>query len=270
MKRICSYFRVSRQAYYERKKYIREQKSSEATLLDFVRGVRQDHPKMGTKKLFISNRQQIREIAPGIGRDKFFSLLGEHDLLIHRKRKYAVTTQSFGRYRAYKDHYKGKKWSSPHQAWVSDITYVRLREGFHYLSLITDAYSRKIIGYKLAPTLETKWSVEALKMAIRQCPDTSGVIHHSDRGFQYCSHQYTKRLKKSKILISMGEAGNCYDNALAERMNGILKQEYMLDETFKDAKTAQQAIDQAVRLYNEQRPHWALNLKIPDKVHRAA
>jgi putative transposase len=267
---LCKYFKVSRQAYYERLKHNLKQQSEDERLLDFVRGIRYHHPKMGTKKLFFSKRQEIKEIAPDMGRDKFFAFLGKHKLLVYRRRKYAVTTQSFGRFREYKDHYNGKKWNAPHQAWVSDITYVRIKEGFHYLSLITDAYSRKIIGYKLAPTLETKWCVQALEMAIKQCPKTKGIVHHSDRGFQYCSHLYTNRLKKSKIDISMGEVGNCYDNAMAERVNGILKQEYMLDETFKDTRTAHQAVEQAVKLYNKQRPHWALNLKIPDKVHNAA
>jgi len=160
--------------------------------------------------------------------------------------------------------------AGPHQAWVCDITYVRVKKGFAYLFLITDAYSRKIIGWQLSSSLGLEGALQSLRMAIRQCPNPNGLIHHSDRGFQYCSHEYVGRLKAKRIEISMAEAGNCYENAMAERVNGILKDEYGLDETFETEEQARQVVKEGIKAYNEQRPHWSLGLKIPSKVHEAA
>lgn len=235
-----------------------------------VKKIRRDHPRMGGKKLYWLLADTIHGLAPAVGRDKFFDLLRSHNLLVKRRRKYVVTTQSFQRFFKYKDHYNGVSWIRPHQAWVSDITYIRVGEGFMYLFLITDAFSRKIVGWQLAYTLETKWALKALEMAIKQCHNTKKLVHHSDRGFQYCSHDYTTLLKKNKIKPSMGQAGYCYDNAMAERVNGILKDEYFLDSTFKKSEDAKNAVKQAIRKYNEKRPHWSLALQIPAQVHAAA
>ena len=140
---------------------------------------------MGGRKLYCLLEMLVKNIGTGLGRDKFFDLLRCNDLLVKRRRKYVVTTQSLRRFFMYKDHYNGRQWMQPHRAWVSDITYIRAGEGFQYLFLITDAYSRKIVGWKLAGTLETKWAVEALQMALKQCKQKEGLVHHSDRGFQY-------------------------------------------------------------------------------------
>jgi putative transposase len=235
-----------------------------------VLNIRRHNPKMGCKKLYKLLNGDIHQIDDGIGRDKFFDVLRDAGLLVKRKRKYAVTTQSFKRFYEFSDLFNGKTWTRPNQAWVCDITYIRVGDTFRYLFLITDAFSRKLVGWSLSGTLETKGAIKALKMALKQASGTKGTIHHSDRGFQYCSGEYTDLLKKAGILSSMGQAGNCYDNAMAERMNGILKTEYGLDETFRNAITAYEAVKQAVKCYNEQRPHWALNLKIPAVVHNAA
>ena len=204
-----------------------------------------------------------------MGRDKFFDLLRRHGLLIRRKRRYAITTQSAHPYYKYGNELKGTDIQGPNQAWVSDITYLRTRSGFVYLSLITDVYSRKIVGWQVDRSLGVESCIKSLQKALQQSGKTDGLIHHSDRGIQYCCYAYTDILRAKKIKISMGESGNCYDNAIAERVNGILKQEYLLDSEFKDLDQAIAATRQAVYLYNYKRPHWSLNLKKPAEVYDA-
>lgn len=225
---------------------------------------------MGGKKLYHLLETDIHGIDVSMGRDKFFDLLRSRGLLVHRRRKYAITTQSQHWYRVYQNRMLDFKASRPHQAWVCDITYVRVRKGFVYLFLITDAYSRKIVGWELSNSLGLAGAIQALKRALKQCPASNGLIHHSDRGFQYCSHEYVNILKARGIKISMSEAGNCYENAMAERVNGILKGEYGLEDTYRDEKEARQAVKEGINAYNEQRPHWSLGLQIPAKVHTAA
>jgi transposase InsO family protein len=222
---------------------------------------------MGGKKLYSRLGPSIHQIAPDMGRDKFFGLLRKRRLLVVRKRKYAVTTQSYHRFHKYNNLVKDRPPKGPHQLWVSDITYLRKGQDFMYLFLITDAYSRKIVGWELSHSLGLGGAIKALRMALSQCPDTRNLIHHSDRGFQYCSREYVRMLEGRDVLISMAEAGNCYENALAERMNGILKQEYSLDEVFGDESAIKKAVNEAVYLYNEQRPHWSLDLETPSWVH---
>jgi transposase InsO family protein len=158
----------------------------------------------------------------------------------------------------------------PNQVWVSDITYIRTGDKFAYLSLITDKYSRKIVGWHLSKDLGIEGCLEALKKALSTCRNPSGIIHHSDRGIQYCSHPYTQLLTRKGLRISMTEENHCYENGLAERVNGILKDEYMLESCFKDINRARQTCSHAIRLYNTRRPHWSLNLKTPEEVHNAA
>lgn len=225
---------------------------------------------MGGKKLYHLLQSEIHRIDASMGRDKFFDLLREWGLLVHRRRKYAVTTQSRHRFRVYKNKLQDFIAVRPHQCWVCDITYVRVRDGFVYLFLLTDGYSRKIVGWDLNKSLGLEGAYKSLSMAIRQCPQPEGLIHHSDRGFQYCCPGYTAKLNAKSIQISMGEAGNCYDNAMAERVNGILKDEYGLDVTFADEREALQAAREGIKAYNEQRPHWSLGLQIPAKVHEVA
>lgn len=237
-------------------------------VLDMVRDVRRDHPRMGGKKLYWRLKEDLMRLDRPLGRDKFLDLLGASGLLVERRKKYAVTTKSFSRFSRYGDHFNGKEWGGPHQAWVGDITYIRVGDSFRYLFLLTDAYSRKIVGWHLGDSLETRWALEALKKAVKQCPDPRGLVHHSDRGFQYCSRSYTSMLQKSGIKSSMGQAGNCYDNAMAERVNGILKTEYLLDSTFKNVDDAYRATKQAIKSYNEGRPHMSLDMGIPEQVHQ--
>ena len=226
-------------------------------------------PRIGGKKLYAMLQGDLKELG-GIGRDKFFDLLGRNNLLVERKRSYTKTTNSFHRFYKYKNLLYDKILSHANECWVSDITYIRTSEGFVYLFLITDAFSRKIVGYSLSKSLSIEGGMEALKMAIKQRDRSKPLIHHSDRGIQYCSSDYVKLLLKNEIQISMTEENHCYENALAERINGILKDEFLLDSTFKSFEAAQKAVKQAVETYNTVRPHWSLELKTPEQVHRNA
>jgi transposase InsO family protein len=212
-------------------------------------------------------REPLKQCGRGFGRDKFFDLLRNEDMLVKRKRRYTITTDSKHAFYKHTNQLAEAKISAPDQAWVSDITYLKTRDKFVYLSLVTDVYSRKILGWNVNSSLAVEGAIDAVKMALKSCSDTKDLIHHSDRGIQYCCHAYTGLLEGRKMKISMGEAGNCYDNAIAERVNGILKDEYLLDSEFADEKHAMQAVKQAVYLYNYKRPHWSLNLKKPAEVY---
>jgi putative transposase len=231
---------------------------------------RRDQPRLGGKKLFKLLSDDLQQLERSIGRDKFFDILREKDLLVKRKKKFQRTTNSYHRFRKYKNCFKDKEITAPSQAWVSDMTYMRTKRKFIYLFLITDAYSRKIIGWKLSESLAMESAMEALSMAISQCSRPKGVIHHSDRGFHYCNPQYVNLLQHNKMIISMTEENHCYENAMAERVNGILKDEFLLDEEMPDLKTAIKAVKQAIETYNTKRPHWSLGLQIPYQIHLAS
>ena len=235
-----------------------------------IHAIRRRHAKLGGKKLYKLLKADMEQAGIKMGRDKFFEFLAENALLVKRKRKYGYTTDSYHRFRVYKNKLKDRQLCKAHQAWVCDITYIRLEDTFMYLFLITDAYSRKIVGWHLSPSLAMGGALQALKMAIKQCPDPAGLIHHSDRGIQYCSHQYVAMLKKAKIEISMTQENHCYENSIAERANGILKQEYALDGTFYCQQQLAQAVKEGINSYNTGRPHWSLDLATPQEVHQAA
>lgn len=236
-----------------------------------IQDIRGDLPRLGGKKLYHLLKNDLHKIDSGLGRDKFFDLLGKNKLLVKRGKKYVYTTDSFHRFNVYKNALKNKELTAPHQAFVSDITYLRVRGGFVYLFLITDAYSRKIVGWSLSDSLSIEGAIEALKMAIKQCRQhTEGIIHHSDRGIQYCSHAYVALLKKHKMTISMTEENHCYENALAERVNGILKNEFLLDAEFENQSVLLKAVNEGIGTYNNKRPHWSLKLSTPQQVHAAA
>ena len=243
------------------------QKEQELKIIRQVKQIRQQQVKLGTRKLYHELEPLLKQLGRGMGRDKFFDLLRRHGLLIKRKRRYAVTTQSNHPYYKYSNELQDAIITAPNQAWVSDITYLRTRSGFLYLSLLTDVYSRKIVGWQVDRSLGVETCIKALRKALRQTDRTEELIHHSDRGIQYCCYAYTDILGKKQMKISMGAAGNCYDNAIAERVNGILKQEYLLDDEFKDLNQAIAATRQAIYMYNYKRPHWSLNLKKPADVH---
>ena len=242
----------------------------EDLIIKLVRGIRRYQPRIGCKKLYKLLKADLIKREINIGRDKFFDLLSKHDLLVKRKKKYIRTTQSWHHYHKYKNRLKQKQLTGAHQAYVSDITYLRTREGFVYLFLQTDAYSRAITGWNLSDSLGINGAISALKMTLKQCRDPFNVIHHSDRGIQYCCKEYVGLLNKHKMIISMTEQNHCYENAIAERVNGILKEEFLLDEEFADKESALKAVSQAIHTYNTLRPHWSLDLCTPMQIHRAA
>jgi putative transposase len=214
-------------------------------------------------------RESLTRSAVKIGRDRFFHWLRGHDLLIRPKRRYVNTTQSHHRFWVYKNLTESMRVTQPDRLWVSDITYIRSREGFCYLALITDAYSRKIVGYDVSDSMELTGCMRALGSALQTASDLGQLIHHSDRGIQYCSNQYTNMLLDRGIKISMADKGNCYQNAMAERVNGILKNEFNLDNTFKSKKHAIDTVHQSIYIYNQHRPHWALQFKTPNHYYAA-
>jgi len=270
VKKLCAYFKISPQGFYKQQKVVEQDAGRDHCVVQLVQAVRAWHRQMGGKKLYHRLYDKIRALPGRLGRDKFFELLARFNLLVRRRRRYARTTDSRHRFHIYTNLAHEFVPTAPHQLWVSDITYVRLqKDRFAYLFLITDAFSRKIIGWELSESLGLEGAINALRRSIRQCPRPQGVIHHSDRGFQYCSHQYTGMLKAKGIQISMAEAGNCYENAMAERVNGILKMEYGLEETFADVKQARKSAKEGIRSYNEERPHWSLNLETPASMHAA-
>lgn len=241
----------------------------DALIVQMVQEQRRVHKKIGGKKLYSMLGPDMSSNNLSIGRDKFFATLKRHDLLVKRRRKYAITTDSYHGFKVYQNLILDWAPQQPNELWVSDITYLRTRTGFVYLSLLTDGYSRKVVGWNLSRSLAIEGTMAALKAALRQKKDANKLIHHSDRGIQYCCKAYVAMLKEHKAQISMAAAGNCYENAVAERVNGILKDEYGLDETFTDEREALIACRQAIAAYNDKRPHWSLNLRIPARVHAA-
>lgn len=238
-------------------------------VIQMVLNIRRTMPRVGGRKLYWMLKPKFEQLEESIGRDKFFDLLRRNKLLVKRKKRYARTTNSYHRFHKHRNLIKDFKTTGPNKVYASDITYMRVKGRFIYLALITDMYSRKIVGWNLSDSLAIEGAVKALKMALRQCPDPSELIHHSDRGIQYCSHAYTGILESNKVRISMTEENHCYENSLAERVNGILKDEFLLDQEFKEKKIAYKAVKQAIKTYNGFRPHQSLEYFTPDRVHKA-
>ena len=203
-----------------------------------------------------------------MGRDKFFTFLRTNNLLVPKTKRYFITTNSRHQFYKYKNLIKDKIPSRPEQVWVSDITYIKTENGYNYLALVTDAYSKQIMGYKLDNHMRTELCLDALKMAIknRKYPNER-LIHHSDRGLQYCNPKYTQFAIENSIELSMTEKHDPYENAIAERINRTLKYEYGLKQTIKNTKLAQKIAKNAIEIYNSLRPHLSLNLSTPSYVH---
>lgn len=260
---------MTRQNYYKQRIQRRCREVDEGLILALVQQERSLQPRLGARKLLRRLRDRLKCAGVSIGRDRFLSLLFEHDLLIVRRSRCARTTDSRHGWRVYGNLLKDMVLIGPHQALVSDITYIRTREGFMYLSLVMDAFSRKIVGYHCSDRLEAEGAMAALSMALKQLPQGHRAIHHSDRGCQYCCGDYIEMLAKAEVGISMTQENHCYENGQAERLNGILKQEYALGETFNRKSEVPAAATEAVALYNECRPHQALRYEYPSQVHAA-
>jgi transposase InsO family protein len=259
---------MSRQNHYKQIKARTRREIDEELIVQLVKKERMLQSEIGARKLRIILAPILADAGVTIGRDRFFEVMRGADLLIRRRRRRAPrTTDSQHAFRTYTNLFKSLEITGPHQAWVCDLTYVRTDEAFVYLSLITDAWSRKVVGWHVGDNLEAIGCMQALKRAIRQLPVNCHVVHHSDRGSQYCCLAYVEMLRARGLTISMTEDNHCYENAMAERLNGILKQEYGLSATFRNTKHALQAVKQAVHQYNIRRPHTALAYQTPEQVH---
>ncbi len=268
MKYICLLFGKSRQAWYDAIHRKEERQMEEILVLSMVKQVRKDHKNMGTEKILVVLKDDLKQHHIKIGRDKLYELLGEHGMLVRQGNYKPRTTDSNHPYKRYKNLVKDLQLTASCQLWASDITYIHTEKGFVYLSLITDCYSHKIVGWCLWPNLESKGVLHALEMALESNHGIEGLIHHSDRGIQYCCHDYVNALDRAKIKISMTENGDPYENALAERVNGILKQEYDLYKTFTDYYQVLEQVKQAVELYNNYRPHMSCDMLTPNEAHK--
>ena len=265
---LCSWFGVTRQAYYQSKNRIQQDLIEQEILLEKISDIRKDHKRLGGRKLFFKLQDFMNEHHIKMGRDAFFDLLRSNNLLIKQHKRYHVTTNSNHWMKKYPNLIRYIETLGPNHVWVSDITYWKTKGGHYYISFITDAYSRKILGYQVADTMEAIESVAALKMAIKTLkPGADGLIHHSDRGSQYCSSAYVEQLKKNNIAISMTQNGDPLENAIAERINGIIKGEYLFDYEITSLSKAKEILKSVVKLYNEDRPHSSIGNAFPSDLH---
>ncbi|RZS95395.1 transposase InsO family protein [Cecembia calidifontis] len=264
---LCSLLGYSRQAFYKFVKHAEKEALQHDLILQEVLRIRKTLKRLGTRKLLFKMEGFMREHHIEIGRDAMFDLLATHKLLIRkRKRRVPVTTFSDHWMRKYPNLIVDFIPTAPNQLWVSDITYITLKDDFAYLSLITDAYSRKIVGFYLSETLSADGCIKALQMALNNNPQLGRLIHHSDRGSQYCCADYVSILDKHFVKISMTQSGDPLENAIAERVNGILKDE-LLEKIYINYQEAKQAIAAAISIYNYQRPHSSIDMLTPIEAH---
>jgi transposase InsO family protein len=267
MAQVCARFGISRQAHYQKQARELQRTQDEAMILELVRQIRRKHPRMGVRKLHKRINAMLASEGRQIGRDWLFELLRKEDLLVQRKKAYKPTTKS-GSIRA-PNRLLGLTIMRPNQVWVCDITYLKLRKGrFAFLFVIMDLYSRYIVGWHVSSSLAVNGALSSLSMALGERPEQEPpVIHHSDHGVQYTSHLYMNSLSENRILPSMGAVGNCYDNIFAERLIGVLKQEYLFGMPFDSLVQTASAVKETVDLYNHDRPHTSLNMEFPVDVY---
>jgi len=268
----CRHYGISRQAYYQRVSREQHQLGRDAVVVALVQHQRLRQPRVGTRKLHYLLSAVLHERRIKLGRDGLFDVLRAARLLVPTRRAYHKTTDSHHRFHKHPNLLKAGPQqviaSRPEEVWVADITYIPTREKFAYLSLITDAYSRRIMGYHVHGSLQTEEVSVALKMALKARKGQAKLIHHSDRGIQYCSSFYQQIHTQHQLTCSMTDGYDCYQNALAERVNGILKNEFLL-HTPTNLKEASRMIKESIYIYNHERPHLALQYKTPDAVHQA-
>lgn len=262
----CRLFGVSRQAIYQAEKRLQYRAKELLEVQRLVQNVRMEMPRIGTRKLYYLLKGELIALNIKIGRDALFSYLKSENMLVKPKKNYIKTTNSKHWLRKHPNIMKEVKAKRPEEFFVSDITYIKSKERTHYLSLVTDAYSRKIMGYKLSDDMSTENVVKALKMAVKRRRNNSPLIHHSDRGLQYAASIYQKELSSNRITPSMTDGYDCYQNALAERINGILKQEFLLEKC-RTGKELELLIKESIDTYNNKRPHLSLKMKTPNFIH---
>jgi len=267
--KLCAWFGISRQAYYNHNWRGFEIENKHHLVLSEVKSIREKHPRIGTRKLFYLLQNFFKEHQKKMGRDALFNLFYDNQLLIRNRKRKIRTTNSHHRFRKYPNLIRGLIPTEVNQLWVSDITYWKVKENHLYISFITDVFSHKIVGYYVSDTLATSESEKALKMALKAVKGkTTNLIHHSDRGIQYCSNSYVKLLQDYDVKISMTENGDPLENAVAERVNGIIKGEYLYEYKIDTLKQARRLLKVVVQLYNTERPHMSINNKTPELVHQ--
>jgi transposase InsO family protein len=259
----------SRQSYYKHRVDRAKRHQELVQVRDLVMRIRSKMPRIGTRKLFYLIRQDLKRLNIKMGRDVLFDFLRAEHLLIKPKRSYVKTTNSNHWMKKHPNLIEHITVHRPEQVWVSDITYIKSDEGHHYLSLVTDAYSKRIMGHELSRSLSLEGPLKALNMAIgnKKYSDQK-LIHHSDRGLQYCSMDYVSKLLTNQIDISMTQNGDPYENAIAERVNGILKYEFLMIDGFKDYHQAVAAIKDSIKIYNQERPHLSCRMLTPNQAHQ--
>jgi len=265
---LCDLAGMSRANYYKGHTRRQKQALDAEPILEMVQQERQVQPRLGTRKLQVVLESELAAAGVQIGRDRLFDLLREHGLLVPPIKGAPQTTNSRHSLPIFRNEAKAVQTTASNQVWVADITYLRTDEGWLYLSLIMDRHSRKIVGYHAGDSLETIGCLQALRMAQSGLPAGAHPLHHSDRGSQYCSHLYVQQLAERELPVSMTEVDHCAENAHAERLNGILKQEYGLGSTFRSKAQGCATVTQSVHLYNTRRPHAALGNRIPSQVHK--
>ena len=264
---LCRRVGMSRQNYYTTRRERSRQKVDNDLVIALVKNERHQQPRIGTRKLYHVLKSELARAGVKIGRDCLFKLLRLNNLLVERKRAWKKTTYSRHCLPVFTNLVQDWELSGPDQVWVSDLTYIRTSKSFMYAAVIMDKFSRKIVGSHIGDNLEAIGCIKALEKALARLPAGRFPIHHSDRGCQYCCHEYVNLLRDRGLPISMTEQNHCYENAHAERVIGILKQEYELDANFRTKKQAEEAFYQAVQLYNHRRPHLSLNYQLPAEVH---
>jgi transposase InsO family protein len=266
--KLCAMARMSPQNYYARRSLRKRREVDVELVLTLVRAQREHQPRLGVRKLYHLIAPEIKAAGVKLGRDRLFAELGQAGwLVVPKASHWPKTTQVDSSLPAFGNLIKGRKTRRPNEVWVADITYIRTQEAFMYLALITDSWSRKIVGYHLGESLETSHALKALAMAVTSLKGKQRPIHHSDRGCQYASHAYVRAVESAGMKMSMTQEHHSAENALAERVNGILKQEYYLDANFATRRQARRASAEGIRLYNTRRPHTALGMATPEDVH---
>ena len=270
--RLCGWFGITRQAYYQKNWEGVSTTLEEELILQQVINIRKNHRRIGTRKLFEMIQPFLLEHSIKMGRDALFTILSANHMLVRKRKRRIQTTNSYHWLRRYPNLIKDFVPTAPNQLWVSDITYWKINTGEHlYISFITDAYSHRLVGHHVAQTLETIESIQALQMALSALGAEShlNLTHHSDRGIQYCSSAYVKLLKDNGIKISMTENGDPLENAVAERVNGIIKDEYLEMYDIDNIKDAKQLLKAVVDLYNTERPHMSIGNLTPNHIHHS-
>ena len=266
---VCREVGMTAQNYYARRKARGQRAVDVELVLQLVREQRRAQPGLGGRKLYHLIGPELKKAGVKLGRDRLFGELKKAGLLVEKRpSEWPKTTRFDRRLPVFKNLIKRRKLTGRNQVWVADITYIRTQERFLYLALVTDRWSRKIVGYQLGNTLGAEISLQALNMGLASLQKGEKPIHHSDRGCQYASHAFVQRVEQAGLRMSMTEKDHTAENAMAERINGILKQEYWLDVKFENDRQARRACAQSIMLYNTRRPHSALGMRTPDEVHR--